>query len=80
MSQQLESFLARLYTDEKARRRFLRDRDLAARRYGLSEAERAALVDIDQVGLELASASFAHKRRARRGGWLARFLRRHARR
>jgi hypothetical protein len=80
MSTSLESFLARLYVDEKARRLFLRDRDLAARRYGLSEAECAALIHIDQVGLELAAASFAHKRRARRGGWAARFIARHARR
>jgi hypothetical protein len=62
MSLRMESFLARLYVDAGARQRFLRNPDGVARRYGLSEAERAALIAIDRVGLELAAASFARKR------------------
>jgi len=62
MSLRVESFLARLYVDAGARQRFLREPDVVARRYGLSEAERAAFVAIDRVGLELAAASFARKR------------------
>ena len=63
----LEAFLARLYTDADLRARFLaapRDEALAA---GLCESDAHALVAIDRAGLEMAAASFAHKRAGRSG-------------
>ncbi len=58
----LESLLAKLYTDAEARARFLADMRREAERAGLSEAEAIALVDIDRTGLQMAAASYAHKR------------------
>jgi hypothetical protein len=58
----LESFLARLYTDAAARRRFNADPQGEALRAGLSAAECAALAECDCVGLEMAAESFCHKR------------------
>jgi len=58
----LEAFLARLYTDESALRRFLVDPRADARRAGLGEEACEALASIDRVGLELAVRSFAGKR------------------
>jgi hypothetical protein len=55
MTPAFESFLARLYVDRDARARFLAD--------PRGEAASAAALAIDRVGLELAAASFAHKRR-----------------
>ena len=63
MSPGFESFLARLYVDEKARTRFLADPAGEAAAAGLTEDEIAAAIRIDRVGLELAAASFGHKRR-----------------
>ena len=68
MSIAFEAFLARLYTDAELRRRFLADPRAVAGGgagggHGLSAEEIQALVDIDRVGLELAAASFARKRR-----------------
>ena len=63
MSIAFEAFLARLYTDAGLRRRFLADPRGVAEAAGLSGVEAHALVDIDRVGLELAAASFARKRR-----------------
>ena len=60
MSPAFEAFLARLYVDADARAAFLADPRAAAR--GLAPDEVAALQRIDRVGLELAAASFAHKR------------------
>ena len=57
-----EAFLARLYVDEAARRRFLDDPRGVARAAGLDEAEVDALARIDRAGLELAARSFAAKR------------------
>ena len=59
-----EAFLAELYTDTDARRRFLADPRGRARDAGLDDAEIEALVAIDRIGLELAARSFAHKRAA----------------
>ena len=67
-----EAFLARLYVDDGARARFLADPDGEGARAGLGPAERRALAGIDRLGLELASRSFAHKRRARRSSVLSR--------
>ena len=63
----LESFLAKLYTDEETRARFLADTRGEAGRAGLSEAEAAALGEIDRTGLQMAAASYAHKRAQHRG-------------
>ena len=60
----LEAFLARLYVDESARRRFLADPRGEADSAGLSEQDCAALANIDSVGLELAAGSIARKRAA----------------
>jgi hypothetical protein len=68
MSIAFEGFLARLYVDAEARRRFLADPRGEATRAGLAGDEVDALVDIDRVGLELAAASLARKRRARGHG------------
>ena len=78
-SPRFEAFLAELYTDDDARRRFLADPRACARRAGLDDAECEALAAIDHVGLELAARSFAHKRAARgprRAGWRQWLLRR----
>lgn len=58
----LESFLAKLYTDDEARARFLTDVRGEAERAGLSEAQATALRRIDRAGLQMAAASYAHKR------------------
>jgi hypothetical protein len=64
-SPQFEAFLARIYTDEKARERFLaHPRDEAARA-GLTETEIASLEQIDRLGLELAAQSLNGKRKRR---------------
>ena len=60
----LESFLARLYVDEPARRRFISNPRAEAENAGLTEQDCAALENIDLVGLGLAADSFAKKRRA----------------
>ncbi len=66
MSPRFEAFLARIYVDADARRRFLDDPVGAARAAGLDELEARALSDIDRVGLELAAESFARKRARQR--------------
>ena len=58
-----EAFLARIYVDPDARARFKADPYAEARRAGLFPEECAAIVKIDWVGLELATRSFAKKRR-----------------
>jgi hypothetical protein len=65
MSPSFEAFVARLYVDRTARQQFLADPHREAAAAGLSEDEIAAVVRIDRVGLELAAASFAQKRRHR---------------
>ena len=60
-----ELFLASLYVDEDARRRFTSDPRAAAARAGLTAAEVEALALIDWTGLELASRSYAYKRVAK---------------
>lgn len=62
MSSNLESFLARLYTDAAARTAFLADPVSAARAAGLSEADAADMSDVDKPGLRMAAASYANKR------------------
>jgi len=65
MSPRFEAFVARLYVDASLRRRFLADATGEAARAGLSPDEIRAIERIDRTGLELAAASFAHKRRER---------------
>jgi hypothetical protein len=78
-SPRFEAFLARLYTDDGFRRRFLADPRALARHAGLDAPAIEALVRIDRAGLELAARSFAHRRAARGPGrrgwrrWLARW-------
>ena len=59
-----EGFLARLYVDPGLRAAFLADPERVASAAGLEAEEIAALRAIDREGLELAAASFAHKRAA----------------
>jgi uncharacterized protein (UPF0276 family) len=58
-----ESYLARLYVDKEARERFLADPQAEAARAGFQPNEREAWTRLDRVGLELASQSFARKRK-----------------
>jgi hypothetical protein len=62
MGTDFEAYLALIYTDAGARRRFLADPRGEARRAGLDEREADALARIDRVGLELTAASLARKR------------------
>jgi hypothetical protein len=79
MTPAFEFFVARLYVDGDARRRFLVDPRGEAEAAGLDREETAAALAIDRVGLELAAASFAKKRRGlRRPGALVRLWRRFA--
>lgn len=58
----IEAFLARIYVDDDARRRFLADPIGEALCAGLGEEEAKRLAQIDRSGLELAAASLAAKR------------------
>lgn len=73
MSAAFEAFLARIYVDDEARRRFLAEPREEAARAGLDASEQEALTAVDRVGLELAARSFARKRtaasRPRRRWW-----------
>ena len=62
-AQPFESYLARLYLDKEARARFLADPRGEAARAGFHPTECEALANLDRVGLELASQSFARKRK-----------------
>ncbi len=59
---QFEIVLARLYTDDAFRTRFLAAPERVALSEGLTPAEAQALAAIDREGLELAAESFAKKR------------------
>ena len=73
----LEDFLARIYVDAAARRRFLADPGGEARRAGLDPSECDAVQNIDRVGLAMAARSFERKRAlsrehlSRRKNWLS---------
>ena len=78
----VEAFLARLYVDAEARRRFVADPRGCARQAGLAEADVDSLATLDPIGLELASRSFESKRgrpartgRPRWRDWLSRLAR-----
>lgn len=57
-----EAFLARLYSDEDLRLRFLASPADVARESGLSDGERRAVEAIDRDGLILAAQSYTRKR------------------
>ena len=61
-----ERFLAKLYTDDAFRARFLRDPGGTAAARKLTAEQTEALVKIDKIGLAFAARSFAAKRRSRR--------------
>ncbi len=63
----LEKFLATLYVDADARRRFLEAPYPEASRAGLTEAQCRAFEKIDRVGLEMAAGSLSVKRRQKVG-------------
>ena len=62
----LETFLAKLYTDPAARNSFLADPVRAAHDAGLEDDDVASLNEIDEVGMHMAAASYAHKREQHR--------------
>ncbi len=64
----LEAFLARLYSDPTLAESFCADMSSAVQGAGLSDEEIAALREIDQTGLKMAAASYAHKRAGRKPG------------
>ena len=72
----LERFLATVYVNEAARRRFLADPVAEATRAGLNGADAARLAAVDREGIELAAASFARKRSGKRRSscWWQRLL------
>lgn len=65
-AREVEILLARLYSDPGYRARFLADPRATACAAGLDEAEVRELERIDREGLELAAASYARKRAARK--------------
>jgi hypothetical protein len=62
MSAQFESFLANIYVNETARSRFLENPRAAAVAAGLSAAETEAVLNIDQVGLQMTVDSLIKKK------------------
>lgn len=79
-SPQLETLLARIYTDDVACAAFLSDPREFARSHGLPSREARALASIDRLGLGMAARSFARKREANQvrsahENWFDRMLR-----
>lgn len=66
-AQQLEAFLARLYTDATLRARFLDAPEATARAAGLPAVDVAAMLGIDRAGLEAAAESYTAKRASKAG-------------
>jgi hypothetical protein len=62
---EVETTLARLYTDEGFRRAFLDDPLAGLNGLDLSPEEKAALAAMDRAGLVMAAASYRHKRTLR---------------
>jgi hypothetical protein len=81
-AQALEALLARLYTDEALRARFMAAPEAVALQAGLSADAARRLAAIDREGLVLTAASLAHKRAghgappAGRWAWLRRLSQR----
>jgi hypothetical protein len=66
MPPDVQHFLARLYTDDALRARFIADRAGVAREEGFGEAECTRLAAVDVEALDLAARGFARKRMGRR--------------
>nr|WP_314607283.1 hypothetical protein [uncultured Janthinobacterium sp.] len=60
----LETYLAKLYTDDALRAAFLLDPQAQALQHGLSPQEAEAMTAIDRIGLQMAAASYRAKRTA----------------
>jgi len=63
---QLETFLARIYVDQKARARFLDDPRGEATKAGLTAQEVEDVLKIDREGLELFAQSLERKKQHRK--------------
>jgi len=61
----LETYLARLYTDDTVREAFLLAPHAQALLHGLSPQEADAMAAMDRVGLQMAAASYRAKRAGR---------------
>lgn len=61
----LETYLARLYTDDALRAAFLLAPRAQALLHGLSPQEAEAMAAMDHVGLQMAAASYRAKRAGR---------------
>lgn len=78
----LETYLAQLYTDDALRQAFLDAPQAQSVLHGLTPQEAEAMAAIDRIGLQMAAASFQHKRAAHgahaqpRQGWWRRLLKR----
>ena len=62
----LETFLARIYVDSKARAKFLADPRVEATKAGLTAQEVEDVIKIDRDGLELFAQSLERKKQGRR--------------
>ena len=60
----LETYLARLYTDDALRAAFLLEPRAQALLHGLSPQEAEAMAAMDRIGLQMAAASYRAKRTA----------------
>lgn len=60
----LETYLARLYTDDALRAAFLLDPQAQALLHDLSPEEAEAMAAMDRIGLQMAAASYRAKRAA----------------
>ncbi|SDL62077.1 hypothetical protein SAMN05216517_101612 [Janthinobacterium sp. OK676] len=60
----LETYLARLYTDDALRAAFLLDPQAQALLHDLSPEEAEAMAAMDRIGLQMAAASYRAKRTA----------------
>jgi len=61
----LETYLARLYTDDALRDAFLLQPRAQALLHGLSQQEADAMAAMDRIGLQMAAASYRAKRAGR---------------
>jgi hypothetical protein len=69
---QFEAFLGRLYVDAGARADLKANPRAESQKAGLSEEQCSSLKNLDWIGLEMASRTFAKKRQLkRRPGWFS---------
>ena len=62
----LETFLARIYVDQKARAKFLADPHGEATKAGLTAQQVEDVIKIDRDGLDLLAQSLERKKQGRR--------------